>query len=161
MVLKQVSYPSDELPGQPSVEFELPDSWSARTAPGVAFAALDSSSPGGFATNLVVTIRRIAAGPTLEAVAAEVGEEIETLAEFASLSDGVAEIGGRPVSVREYGFLDEKHGVTVFQLQLIVLVPADASTTDVVTATLSHGADGLEDDIDLLRSVARSMSIER
>ena len=157
-----VSYPSEEIPGHPSVVLELPEGWVVGTAPAVAFAAFsEKSGTTDFTPNCVVAIRRASSSISLEKVMAESQQELVGLTDYAELTAVVTDIGQREVSVREYAFTDDRSRTTVFQLQVTALVPVDENTTDVVMLTVSHGPTGLDDSLAELRELARSLRISR
>lgn len=159
--MELVTYPSESCPGPPRVRLGLPDGWTVVSAPGVAFMAfLDSGLPDVFTTNTVVTVRRVGSSVSLDQVMADTGLELASLRDYAELTATTAEINERDVGIREYGFTDESESATVFQLQAIALVSVNALVSDVVTVTISHGAEHLEDEIDGLREIVRSLSIE-
>ncbi len=159
MAVNRVTYPCAKVPGPPTVSFDLPIGWTVSTAPGVAFLATKPAGVNEFSTNLVVSIRRVSSAVSLEESASEIGDSLKSLTDYAELTDSVVDIDDRPVAIREYGFVDSASGTTIFQIQAHVLVPLDRVTADVVTATLSHSSEELEQDLEDLRSIIRSMSV--
>ena len=157
---QQFRWPSAESPGFPSIEIELPADWVVSSVPDHAFMAI-SPKPGddGFAANVVASVRRVSSSLVLEAISESVRDELQTLPDFAGLTDAIAEIGGRRASIKEYGFSEESVGTTVFQLQVAMLVEVDETVSDLVTLTVSHGSSGIDDAIQSLRELVSSVRL--
>lgn len=129
-----VACPGD-IPGPVPVTLDLPDGYEAQPAPGVAFVASGPDPVGGVHPSIVVSIRRVAEGLTLEDIAELVGTE---LAGDERIVVGEAQRDGdRVVRTLTFG------GDTAFsQTQVMWMAHVSEFTADVVTLTFTHSADG-------------------
>lgn len=129
-----VACPGD-IPGPVSVTLELPSGFEAQPAPGVTMVASGPEPIGGVHPSVVLSIRRVAVGLTLDEIAELVGSELAGDDDI-EVGDAVRD-GDRVVRTLSFGA-----GVPFRQTQVMWLAPVSDFTADVVSLTFTHAADG-------------------
>jgi hypothetical protein len=116
-------FPSPELPPFAPFELEVPDGWEPGEAPGCLALFVDSAATG-FRVNALVGADRVAAGTRLEdAAAATLEEAAGAFADFRVEQDKVAQISGRPATMRFQSYVLDGVEQRVLQLQTLFFAP--------------------------------------
>ncbi len=156
-----VSWPSDEAPGFPAFNIDLPSSWEVQSQPGAAFFAHQRDAGDGFVPNVLGNVRRIRSDMSIGDHAALLLSELEGLSEFVLATNEPGTLFGLDAWALEYAFRDSDSEQSLFQIHMSVLCPLDAHVSDIVTLVVSHGGDTLGAEIEALRGIATSLRVAR
>lgn len=158
-MVQSISYPSADFPGPPRVTVQVPDDWETLTVPGVQLAVAQPRVEGRFRANVVVTVQRFGAEFTLEAAHAGLDQRKAALPELEELGTGEIEVEGRTWIASEYGYTQPGRS-TVVQAARYAAVPRGEVATDVIEIVGSCGAESAEEEIELVRSIQDSVTLQ-
>lgn len=158
-MVKSISYPSADFPGPPRISAGVPEDWEALTVAGVQLAVAQPRIEGRFRANVVVTVQRFGPGFTLDQAGESLARRKAALPELEELGTGRIEVGEREWIASEYGYTQPGRP-TVVQAARYTVVPRGESATDVVEIVGSCGADGADDEIEIVRGIQDSLRIE-
>lgn len=158
-MVQSISYPSADFPGPSRVTVQVPDDWETLTVPGVQLAVAQPRVEGRFRANVVVTVQRFGAEFTLGAAQAGLEQRKAALPELEELGTGEIEVEGRTWIASEYGYTQPGRS-TVVQAARYAVVPRGDVATDVIEIVGSCGAESAEEEIELVRSIQDSVSLQ-
>lgn len=155
---RTVQYPSAEFPGPPRIALEVPDDWETLTVPGVQVAVAQPRIEGRFRANVVVTVQRFGPDYTLVAARDGLAQRKAALPELEELGTGEVEVAGTTWIASEYGYTQPGRDTVVQASRYAVLDRGVA--TDVVEIVGSCGAERAEDEIEIVRAVQDSVTVQ-
>jgi hypothetical protein len=154
-----VTFPSETFPPFPALSLDLPDGWQPVQAPDAVLAAVRPAGDAEFTPNVVVGLTRVPLDeditPSVEALTAET----RALPEVAVVAAQPADVGGLPGYALEVSYVHEAAGTAV-QCHRLALVPR-GEAQDLLHAVGSCGASHAVHDVEELRGILGSISIER
>jgi len=156
---KSVEYPSAQFPGPPRITIEVPDDWETLTVPGVQVAVAEPRVEGQFRANVVVTVQRFGADFTLEAARAGLDQRKAALPELEELGTGEIEVEGTTWIASEYGYTQPGRP-TVVQAARYAVMDRGGVATDVLEVVGSCGAETADDQIETVRTIQDSVSVQ-
>ncbi|APX32506.1 hypothetical protein BH708_06970 [Brachybacterium sp. P6-10-X1] len=156
---QRISYPSADFPGPPRVAVEVPDDWETLMVPGVQLAVAQPRTDGRFRANVVVTVQRFGPDFTLEAARAGLEQRKATLPELEELGTGEIEVEGTSWIASEYGYTQPGRP-TVVQAARYAVLDRGGVAMDVLEIVGSCGAESAEDEIEVVRTIQDSVSID-
>ena len=153
----QVTYPSAQFPGYPSVSVDCPDGWVPFPTPAAPLAVALEVEPGVFRANVVLAIARLEPGSTLAQVEETIARTLAGLPGYTRAERAVVEVDGRPGFRIEGSFTDPQVGVLVQAVQ--VLVVEHDGATDVIQLTGTCAASQVESVFAGIRDLQESVVI--
>ena len=157
--VKSIEYPSADFPGPPRIRVEVPEDWEPLTVPGVQLAVAQPRVEGRFRANVVVTVQRFGPEFTLEAARAGLEQRKAALPELAELGTGEIELGGITWIASEYGYTQTGRP-TVVQAARYAVLDRGGVATDVLEIVGSCGAEGADEEIEVVRAMQDSLSVD-
>ncbi|WP_106507194.1 hypothetical protein [Brachybacterium timonense] len=155
---KTISYPSEVFPGPPTVSLSVPDDWETLTVPGVQLAVAQPRVEGRFRANVVVTVQRFGPEFTLEAAKNGLEQRKASLPELEELGTGEIDIEGTTWVASEYGYTQPGRP-TVVQAARYAVISREDVAVDVIEIVGSCGAEGAEEEIEVVRGIQDSVAI--
>lgn len=156
---KSISYPSADFPGPPRISVEVPDDWETLTVPGVQLAVAQPRIEGQFRANVVVTVQRFGPDFTLEAAKAGLEQRKAALPELEELGTGDIDVEGTTWIASEYGYTQPGRP-TVVQAARYTVLDRGGVAMDVLELVGSCGAESAEDEIEVVRAIQDSVSVD-
>lgn len=156
---KRIAYPSADFPGPPRVAVEVPDDWETLMVPGVQLAVAQPRTDGQFRANVVVTVQRFGPDFTLQAARAGLEQRKAALPELEELGTGEIEVEGTSWIASEYGYTQPGRP-TVVQAARYAVLDRGGVAMDVLEIVGSCGAETAEDEIEVVRTIQDSVSID-
>ncbi|GAA1490007.1 hypothetical protein [Brachybacterium sacelli] len=156
---KSISYPSADFPGPPRISVEVPDDWETLTVPGVQLAVAQPRIEGQFRANVVVTVQRFGPDFTLEAAKEGLEQRKAALPELEELGTGDIDVEGTTWIASEYGYTQPGRP-TVVQAARYTVLDRGGVAMDVLEIVGSCGAESAEDEIEVVRTIQDSVSVD-
>ncbi|WP_193105233.1 hypothetical protein [Brachybacterium sp. FME24] len=156
---KSITYPSVDFPGPPRIALDIPDDWETLTVPGVQLAAAQPRVDGQFRANVVVTVQRFGPDFTLEAAKAGLEQRKAALPELEELGTGQIDVEGTTWIASEYGYTQPGRP-TVVQAARYTIIDRGGVATDVLEIVGSCGAETAEEEIEMVRTIQDSVSLD-
>lgn len=155
---RSVEYPSTEFPGPPRIALHVPEDWEALTVPGVQVAVAQPRTEGRFRANVVVTVQRFGPDYTLAAARDGLEQRKAELPGLEELGTGEIEVAGIRWIASEYGYTQPGRDTVVQASRYAVLDRGVA--TDVVEIVGSCGAQSAENEIEIVRAIQDSATLQ-
>ena len=156
-----LSYPSSQFPARPSIALSLPDTFTPLISPTAIVAAVDTASPAGFTSNLLVICTRVIVDVTLEELAADVRDK--TIAEYPTARSSSTErfvICGHDCLATVLALKPPDLPFEVEQLQTVVLVPsANPEIRDLLQVHATYAASARDPYASLFHDAVQAMVI--
>lgn len=156
---RSIEFPSADFPGPPRITLEVPDGWETLTVPGVQVAVAQPRVEGQFRANVVVTVQRV--GPEFSLAEARAGLEQRkaALPELEELGTGELERQGTTWIASEYGYTQPGRP-TVVQAARYAVIDRGGIAMDVLEIVGSCGAESADQEIETVRGIQDSVSLE-
>ncbi|WP_394940562.1 hypothetical protein [Psychromicrobium sp. YIM B11713] len=150
-------FPSAQFPGFPSVEVEVPEGWLPRAVQDTVAAWVFPDESGDFASNLVLSITRLASSRSLAETTQNIEQATSQLNEVELFDSVDVTLNGRDWHVHEYVFVHPQVG-TLIQVMAATNVQL-GDFTDTVQLTGSISPVNQERDLDTVRDIIRSVQL--
>ncbi len=154
-----ITCPSEQLPGPVPVRLEVPDGWLVEPAPNISFAAASPDEVEGMHANIVVSVRRIDGGLSLEQVTDVVGTQLSEVPGASEMGLETVDLDGRDASARRFCIEDAETGARIDQCQLICVVGRSELIADAVTATLTFSSASPPELVQELMATLRTLRV--
>ena len=154
-----VSYPSDSFPAPSGVSIDCPDGWRPMPEAAQCLAVVKDAEPGQFRANVIVSVRRMAAGTALDSAIAELHDRIKQLSEYAPIGEERRLVDGCQGFRIEGSFVDATAGTIVQAIRLAV-VPLGPVEDLVQTTGSCHGSQ-VPLALQQIRDIQDSLKVEK
>lgn len=154
-----INYPSRDLPGPVQVELDLPDGWKSGPAPMVAFAAVASEAVGGVYSNVVVAVRRVDEGLTLDEVGEMIAADLDDVEGAERVSDKRFDLAGAPAVQRQITIASVDADQSFRLIQVATLVKLGDGVADLVSLTATLSGTAPEAHVASCVQIARSLRV--
>jgi len=152
-----ITYPSEVVPGPPTVTLDKPEGWEVVETPAAQIAVRKLVEPAKFAANVIVEITTYGLEYDLEVATAALDAAIDELDQVEDIGRTTVNQGGLPAYVREFAHVDERAGGLVQNTR--VIVAKSGTIVTVVQVTGSASANSLEADLQQVRDIADSVTV--
>ncbi|AJT42374.1 hypothetical protein [Psychromicrobium lacuslunae] len=150
-------FPSAQFPGFPSVSVEVPEGWLPRAVQDTLAAWVRPEESGEFASNLVLSITRLATPRSLAEATESIEQATSQLNEVELFDSVDVTLNGQDWHVHEYVFVHPQVG-TLIQVMAVASIQS-GEFTDTVQLTGSISPANQERDVDAVRDIIRSAEV--
>lgn len=147
-------FPSAQFPGFPSVSVNVPDGWLTRPVQDTLAAWVRPEESGVFASNLVLSITRLAVPRSLADTTENLEKATSELNQVELFDSVDVTLHDQDWHIHEYVFVHPQAG-TLIQVMAVTNIPA-GDYTDTVQLTGSISPVNQERDLDTVRDMIRS-----
>ncbi|MCB2178092.1 MAG: hypothetical protein KQH57_19970 [Actinomycetales bacterium] len=156
-----LSYPSADFPGPPSLTVAVPDGWVRLDQADTVVAAVDPASPQGAATTFLVTVARVVGEQDLDGL---VGRQVSVAAEGLGATverQRREQVAGLDAVWSAFSLpARSDRPVSLFQAQTALLVPRRPRVRDLVTMVATCSADLAPRYGEVFREIFLSLALE-
>ena len=156
-----LNYPSPQFPARPTIGLSLPDSFKPLISPSAIIGAVDTDSPEGFTSNIIVICTRVIVDVTLDEMAADVRDK--TVAEYPAARASATEhfqISGRDALATVLALQPAGIDFEVEQFQTVVFVAtANDEIRDLLQIHATYALSVREHYAPLFHDAVRSMTV--
>lgn len=157
--MSTIAFPSETLPGPVPVRVDIPDSWSASPAPVVSFVAVAPEPVGGVTTNAVVMSQRVWESVEIEDVGEMIAADLGEIEGAVLAEEDFLDLDGLPGLFRVTELTPPDGGGPMKVMQVAALSKCGRGVADVVTLTITFGAEAPADHVELCRRIAGSLRV--